>query len=112
MAALKNEAVMNTLPRMSGLPLKNPKPFENFDFSCLHGKNIDRLTNLPALTAVYAHRNLVFIGPQSVGKTHLAMAYGRACCQRGLKAYFLKASELNQRLADARQFDRVGYSLI
>lgn len=108
MADLKNEAVISTLLRMSRLPLKNPKSFENFDFSRLHGKNIDRLTNLPALTAVYAHRNLAFIGPQGVGKTHLAMAYGRACCQRGLKAYFLKASELNQRFTDARKFDKVG----
>lgn len=74
MAQLKNEAVVNTLLKTSRLPLKNPKTFENFDFSRLHGKNIDRLTNLPALTAVYAHRNLAFIGPQGVGKTHLAMA--------------------------------------
>lgn len=108
MAGLKNEAVISTLLRTSRLPLKNPKSFENFDFNRLHGKNIDRLTNLPALTAVYAHRNLAFIGPQGVGKTHLAMAYGRACCQRGLKTYFLKASELNQRFTDARKFDRVG----
>ena len=36
------------------------------------------------------------------------MAYGRACCQKGLKAYFLKASELNQRFTDARRLDRVG----
>ena len=55
MAQLKNEAVVTTLLRTSRLPLKNPKTFENFDFSRLHGRNIDRLTNLPALTAVYAH---------------------------------------------------------
>lgn len=108
MADLKNETVITTLLRMSRLPLKNPKSFENFDFGRLHGKSMDRLTNLPALTAVYAHRNLAFIGPEGVGKTHLAMAYGRACCQRGLKAYFLKASELNQRFTDARKFDKVG----
>ena len=108
MAQMKNETVVNTLLRTSRLPLKNPKTFDNFDFSRLHGNHIDRLTNLPALTAVYAHRNLAFIGPQGVGKTHLAMAYGRACCEKGLKAFFLKASELNQRLLDARRMDRCG----
>lgn len=108
LAQRKNEAVIQTLLRLSRLPLKNPKSFDNFDFSRLHSKNLDRLTNLSALTAVYAHRNLAFIGPQGVGKTHLAMAYGRACCQRGLKAYFLKASELNQRFTEARKLDRVG----
>lgn len=106
MAQLKNEAVVTTLLRTSRLPLKNPKAFENFDFSRLRGRNIDRLTNLPALTAVYAHRNLAFIGPQGVGKTHLAMAYGRACCEKDMKAFFLKASELNHRLLDARRMDR------
>lgn len=111
MAELKNEAVVNTLLRTSRLPLKNPKAFANFDFSRLHGKSIDRLTNLPALTAVYAHRNLAFIGPQGVGKTHLAMAYGRACCEKELKAFFLKASELNQRLLDARRMDRCGSAI-
>ena len=34
------------------------------------------------------------------------MAYGRKCCQNGLKAYFLKATELNQRLTDARKYGR------
>ena len=111
MAQLKNEAVVTTLLRTSRLPLKNPKTFENFDFSRLHGRNIDRLTNLPALTAEYAHRNLAFIGPQGVGKTHLAMAYGRACCEKGMKAFFLKASELNQRLLDARRMDRCGAAI-
>ena len=58
------------------------------------------------LSALYAHKNLAFIGPQGVGKTHLAMAYGRQCCRLGLKAYFLKATELNQRLTDARKYGR------
>ena len=48
------------------------------------------------------------IGPQGVGKTHLAMAYGRQCCMNGMKTYFLKATELNQRLADAVKYGREG----
>ena len=51
--------------------------FEGFDFGQLNGKQADALKNLPALSALYAHKNLAFIGPQGVGKTHLAMAYGR-----------------------------------
>lgn len=31
---------------------------------------------------------------------------GRQCCQLGLKTYFLKATELNQRLTDARKYGR------
>lgn len=34
------------------------------------------------------------------------MHNGRQCCQLGLKTYFLKATELNQRLTDARKYGR------
>lgn len=102
----KNHQVVSTLLRMSRLPLKEPKTFESFDFSQLHGKQAQALRELPSLSALFAHRNLAFIGPQGVGKTHPAMAYGRACCELGMKAYFLKATEMNQRLVDARKFGR------
>lgn len=74
LAGLKNQAVIETLLKLSRLPLKNPKSFENFDFSRIHGKSVEQLKNLSALTSIYAHKNLAFIGPQGVGKTHLAMA--------------------------------------
>ena len=70
----KNETIIHTLLKMSRLPLKEPKTFEGFDFNHVHGKQVEALKNLPALTAVYAKKNLAFIGPQGVGKTHLAMA--------------------------------------
>ena len=108
MAELKNQAVIDTLLKMSRLPLKVPKSFGNFDFSRIHGKSVEKLTALSSLAAVQAHCNLAFIGPPGVGKTHLAMAYGRACCEKGMKSYFLKASELNQKFTEARRMDRVG----
>lgn len=102
----KSESIVATLLRLSRLPLKEPKTFENFDFSQLHGKQIEALKSLPSLSAVYAHKNLAFIGPQGVGKTHLAMAYGRECCKKGMKSYFLKATELNQKLTESRKYGR------
>ena len=53
--------------------------------------------------AAYAHRNLAFIGPAGTGKTHLAQAFGYECCQQGLKTYFIKASELRDKLTNARK---------
>lgn len=102
----KSESIVSTLLRLSRLPLKQPKTFDGFDYGQLHGRQVDALKGLPSLSALYARKNLAFIGPQGVGKTHLAMAYGRQCCQTGLKAYFLKATELNQRLTDARKYGR------
>lgn len=100
----KQESIVATLLRMSRLPLKEPKTFEDFDFSLVKGKNVDALRGLATLAALHAHKNIAFIGPQGVGKTHLAMAYGRVCCMSGYKTYFLKATELNQRLSDARKY--------
>ena len=34
---------------------------------------------------------------------HLAQAYGRACCMKGLRTYYLKASELRDRLSRAAE---------
>lgn len=102
----KQKTIKNTLLKMSRLPLKSPKTFEQFDFGRISGKNVELLRNLQALTSVNAGQNIAFIGPQGVGKTHLAMAYGRECCNQGYKTYFLKATELNQRLMDAVKYGK------
>ena len=99
----KQQTTIHTLLKMSRLPTKAPKTFENFDFSLLKGKDVERLRVLPSLHAIYAHRNLAFIGPAGTGKTHLAQAFGYACCQHGLKTYFIKASELRDRFTAARR---------
>lgn len=102
----RHENRVSMLQNMSRIPLREPKTFDNFDFSRIHGKNVDALKNLASLASLYAHKNLAFIGPQGVGKTHLAMAYGRMCCNKELKAYFLKATELNQKFTDARKLGK------
>lgn len=102
----RHDNLVNMLQQMSRIPLKNPKTFDNYDFSRINGKNADMLKNLSSLSSLYAHKNLAFIGPQGVGKTHLAMAYGRICCDNEYKAYFLKATELNQKFTDARRLGR------
>ena len=86
----KQQTTVHTLLRMSRLPTKSPRTFENFDFSLLKGRDVERLKALPSLAAIYSHRNLAFIGPAGTGKTHLAQAFGYACCQHGMKTYFIK----------------------
>ncbi len=68
----KVDTTIHTLLKMSRLPLKDPKTFENFDFSVIRGRDADRLKGLSTLSAIYAHKNLAFIGPAGTGKTHLA----------------------------------------
>ena len=99
----KQQTTVQTLLKLSRLPKKAPKTFENFDFSLLKSRDLDRSRALPSLGAVYSHRNLAFIGPPGTGKTHLAQAFGYACCQHGMRAYFIKASELRDRFTAARR---------
>ena len=106
MKTLRHEHLIEMLTTMSRIPSREPKTFESFDFSRIHGKNVDALRNLSSLSTLHAHKNLAFIGPQGVGKTHLAMAYGRLCFENEYKSYFLKATELNQKFTDARRQGR------
>lgn len=102
----KAENTIRTLLKLSRLPTKAPKTFENFDFSVIKGKEIDKLKSLTTLSAIYAHKNIAFIGPSGTGKTHLAQAFGYECCKNGLKAYFIKMSELRDRFSAARRTGR------
>ena len=99
----KIQTTIDTLHKMSRLPLKNPRTFDNFDFSVIKGKDVEKLKALPSLAAIHAHKNLAFIGPAGIGKTHLAQAFGYECCQQGLKTYFIKMSELRDRFTSARR---------
>lgn len=99
----KEQSSIQILLRTSRLPQKHVKTFDNFNFSILKGKDLDRLKSIRSLAAVYAHRNIAFIGPAGTGKTHLAQAFGYECCQHRLKTYFIKASELRDKFTAARR---------
>ena len=109
----KEQTTIQTILRMSRLPQKVPKTFENFDFSVLRGKSLTDLEKLQSIRTlpVYAHRNLAFIGPAGTGKTHLAQAFGYECCKRGLKTYFIKASELRDKFTGARRAEKTASML-
>lgn len=99
----KDKSVVDTLLKLSRLPLTEPKTFDNFDFSRIHGKDVGALKNLSSLAEVHARQNIALIGPPGTGKTHISKAVGRECCIHGMKAYFLKATELNEKLTNARK---------
>lgn len=102
----RHQTVIETLLRLSRLPIKVPKTFDNYEFDRIHGKDATSVRNLPNLSEVHAGKNIALIGPPGVGKTHLAEAYGRACCMEGMKSYFLKASELKEKFVMARRYGR------
>lgn len=101
LAAKKRERAVQMHPDMGRIPQKGPKTFDSFDFGRVRGRGGEALAGLPAPANLYAGRDLALIGPEGVGKTHLAQAYGRACCERGLPACYVKARELSDKLAKA-----------
>lgn len=103
LAEKRRLASIETLLRLSRLPRREPKTFEGFDFSRIQGRDAAALGKLPSLADLYAHRNVAFVGPGGIGETHLAQAYGRECCMRGLKTYYIKATELRDRFQKAVQ---------
>ena len=101
LAERKRQNKVEMYLKMSRLPLKAPKTFGNFDFGRLRGSDCSEIEQLPAMANLYARRNLAFIGPEGVGKTHLAQAYARECCNRGMQSYYIKARELRDKLVSA-----------
>lgn len=101
LAEKRRRSTVETLLRLSRLPSKEPRTFGNFDFGRIQGRDACALAELSALSDLYAGRNIAFIGPGGIGKTHLAQAYGRECCLRGLKTYYVKASELVDKISSA-----------
>lgn len=100
-AAEKHRATVQTLTNLGRLSSKAPKTFANFDFSRVQGEFHEALTTLPTLSDLYARNNLAFIGPSGVGKSHLAEAYARECCERGMTAYMVTARELRAKFRKA-----------
>ncbi len=95
------DKVIRTLLRLSRIPQKAPKTFDNFEFARIQGRDARALGQLPTLSNLHARKNIAFIGPEGIGKTHLAQAYGNKCCMLGYKTYYMKATELKAKLERA-----------
>jgi len=88
LAEWKDTCAIETLRKLSRMPSKIVKTFENFDFTRLSGQNVESLRNLETLNFLHASKNVIFIGDTGVGKTHLSLALGLECCKKRRKVYF------------------------
>ena len=64
----KIETTIHTLLKRSRLPLKDPKTFDNFDFSVIKGRDAAKLKTLPSLSAIYATGIWHSLGPKVLEK--------------------------------------------
>ena len=107
--AARRQRVVETSLHFSGLPWQ--KRLSDFDFS--FQPSIDRVLIEELATGRFMDegRNVIFQGPPGVGKTHLAIALGLACAERGQRLLFLGAMELARRMKTAFAANRMPHYL-
>jgi len=79
------------------------KEMSNFKFADVPKLNKKYVLDLGRCQFIDKRANLVLTGSPGVGKTHLAIAFGREACRRGYKVRFFTASELVNTYVEARQ---------
>lgn len=108
MIAKKHETSITTLKKLSRIPQKSPRVFNNFKMDLLNEKAKRQVLSLKSLSFLSSKRNVIMIGPTGTGKTHLAMAIGNECCSNKMKAYFIKMDELKDKFHDAIIGEKTG----
>lgn len=107
----RHEDTVDTLLKLSRILRRKLNTFDNFDFSVFAGEDASKLQNLSTLSPVYSHKNIALIGPPGIGKTHIVEALGTKCCESEMRSYFIKASEMNDKLTRARRTDHVSSTI-
>ena len=91
--------------QFSHLPYQ--KRLEEFDFDAQ--PSIDRrlVEELATCRFLYEGRNIIFLGPPGVGKTHLAISLALLTAEKEHRIYFTTAVDMGQRLAKAMSENRL-----
>lgn len=79
------------------------KEMSSYRFADVPKSNKKYVLDLARCQFIESHTNMVLTGPPGVGKTHLAIAFGREACKRGFKVKFFTASKLVNTYIEARQ---------
>jgi DNA replication protein DnaC len=83
------------------------KRLEEFDFDAQPGVDRRLIEELATGRFLHEGRNVIFLGPPGVGKTHLAIALGVKSVELGHRIYFVNALELARKLSKAMAENRL-----
>ena len=99
------------LKGMSRIPQTARKTFDNFSTSRLTSDNTKMINHLMTLAFIPGGENVVIVGDQGTGKTHIAQAVGNLCCDRLINVRYYKMSELAAKLEKDIAAKRIASSL-
>jgi DNA replication protein DnaC len=83
------------------------KRLSEFDFAAQPSLDPRLIEELATGRFLAEGRNVVFLGPPGVGKTHLATALGVITCELGHRVYFTSALEMARKLTKAMAENRL-----
>ena len=98
--SLVGERRMTMLRKMSRIPQVSLKTFSNFDTDRLSPNNRDVIKHLESLDFVGIGENVVIVGDQGTGKTHIAQAIGNRCCDSLVSVRYYKMEELGAKMKE------------
>jgi DNA replication protein DnaC len=88
------------------------KRLGEFDFDAQPGLDRRLIEELATGRFLYEGRNIIFLGPPGVGKTHLAIALGRAAVETGHTTLFITATALLASLVHAESEGQLADKLL
>lgn len=89
---LKEQKTIESRIKRSGMP--KIKTLEGFDFGFQQSITKEQMLRLSDFTWIEQAYNILFLGPPSVGKSHLACALGYMALHKGYIVSFLSLDEL------------------
>ena len=107
--ASREAAKRARLLKAAGFPAD--KTLDDYDWNNLTMPADWGRSQLEGLEFVDRHEDLVLYGSVGTGKTHLAIALGRAACRNGIPTRFFTASSLVMRLRRAKRDNRLDREL-
>jgi DNA replication protein DnaC len=98
--AVRESNVQKERIRRAKFPFE--KDFSEFNFGAISGLNQQKLLHLAEGAYLESNENILLLGNQGTGKTHMAIALGRAACRQGKRVLFVTAAGLANDLAEAQ----------
>jgi len=88
-------------PMAANGSLPATKSLDSFDFKAIPSLNKVLTMELTRCEFALRRENVIALGPSGTGKTHVALGFGLAACQKGLKVRFTTAAALVHELVEA-----------